>query len=217
MINFYNVSHQYSRGAGVQDISFTVDRGEFVCVVGPSGAGKSTILKLIYMDEIPSEGKVVVDDFDSSMIDKNDIPYLRRRVGMIFQDFQLLNDRNVFDNVALALEVINVRKREIKRRVLQALNSVGLGHRAQYHPGELSGGEQQRVSIARAIIKDPVVLLADEPTGNLDPGVAHEILSLLRRIQERGTAVVMATHNYGLIQGMPFKRIKIEHGRMVSS
>ena len=215
MIDFYNVSHQYSRGAGVYDVNFSVQRGEFVCVVGASGAGKSTILKLIYMDEQPTSGKVVVDDFDSSMIERNDIPYLRRRVGMIFQDFQLLNDRNVFENVALALEVMNVRKREIKKRVLQALNSVGLGHRAQYHPLELSGGEQQRVSIARAVIKDPVVLLADEPTGNLDPAVAKEILNLLQRIHQRGTAVVMATHNYGLIEGLPYRRIRLDHGRMV--
>jgi len=215
MIDFYNVSHRYSRGAGVYDLNFSVGRGEFVCVVGPSGAGKSTILKLIYMDEIPSTGKVVVNNYDSSMIEKNSIAYLRRRVGMIFQDFQLLEDRNVFDNVALALEVMHARKKEIKKRVLESLNSVGLGHRSQYYPQELSGGEQQRVSIARAIIKDPVVLLADEPTGNLDPVVANEILTLLKRINEKGTAVVMATHNYALIQNTPFRRIHIEHGQMV--
>ncbi len=217
MIDFYNVSHQYSRGAGVYDLNFSIGKGEFVCVVGPSGAGKSTVLKLIYMDEIPTTGKVVVNNYDSSMIERNSIPFLRRRVGMIFQDFQLLEDRNVFENIALALEVMHFRKKEIKRRVLEALNSVGLGHRSQYYPQELSGGEQQRVSIARAIIKDPIVLLADEPTGNLDPVVANEILTLLRRINEKGTAVVMATHNYELIKGKPFRRIQIEHGQMVNS
>lgn len=199
----------------MRDLNFSIHRGEFVCIVGPSGAGKSTVLKLIYMDEKPSSGKVVVDNFDSSMLQKDGVPYLRRRVGMVFQDFQLLHDRNVYDNVALALRVMRVRRRKIKKRVLQALNSVGIGHRAQYYPQELSGGEQQRVSIARAVVKEPIVLLADEPTGNLDPQVAREILALLRRINEKGTAVVMATHNYNLIKETPFRRIRLEEGAMV--
>ncbi|MCF7803013.1 MAG: cell division ATP-binding protein FtsE [Candidatus Marinimicrobia bacterium] len=215
MIYFYNVSKRFSRGSGVRDLNFSIHRGEFVCIVGPSGAGKSTVLKLIYMDEKPSSGKVVVDNFDSSMLQKDGVPYLRRRVGMVFQDFQLLHDRNVYDNVALALRVMRVRRRKIKKRVLQALNSVGIGHRAQYYPQELSGGEQQRVSIARAVVKEPIVLLADEPTGNLDPQVAREILALLRRINEKGTAVVMATHNYNLIKETPFRRIRLEEGAMV--
>ncbi|MBS1272419.1 MAG: Cell division ATP-binding protein FtsE [Candidatus Marinimicrobia bacterium] len=217
MIYFYNVSKEFGRGAGVYDLNFNIHKGEFVCIVGPSGAGKSTILKLIYMDEKPTDGKVVVDNFDSSMLQKDGIPYLRRRVGMIFQDFQLLRDRNVYDNVALALRVMRVRRKKIKKRVLQALNSVGLGHRAQYYPQELSGGEQQRVSVARAIVKEPIVLLADEPTGNLDPQVAREILALLRRINEQGTAVVMATHNYNLIKNTPYRRIRIEEGRVVDT
>jgi len=217
MIYFYNVSKTFGRGAGVQDLNFNVHKGEFVCIVGPSGAGKSTILKLIYMDEKPTDGKVVVDNFDSSMLQKDGVPYLRRRVGMIFQDFQLLRDRNVYDNVALALRVMRIRRKKIKKRVLQALNNVGLGHRAQYYPQELSGGEQQRVSIARAIVKEPIVLLADEPTGNLDPQVAREILALLRRINEQGTAVVMATHNYNLIKNTPYRRIRLEEGKVVDS
>jgi cell division transport system ATP-binding protein len=136
---------------------------------------------------------------------------------MVFQDFQLLNDRSVYDNVALALRVMGESRNLIKQKVLRALNSVGLGHRIQYSPQELSGGEQQRVSIARALVKDPIVLLADEPTGNLDPEVAREILVLLRRINERGTAVVMATHNYNLIQGTPYRRIRIESGELEKS
>jgi len=216
MIYFYNVTKEYGRGSGVRDLNFTVHKGEFVCIVGASGAGKSTILKLIYMAEAPSAGKVVVDNYDSSMLDPSQIPYLRRRVGMVFQDFQLLRDRNVYENVALALRVMHINRREIKKRVLHALNSVGIGHRAQYYPQELSGGEQQRVSIARAIIKDPIVLLADEPTGNLDPEVAREILALLQRIHEKGTAVVMATHNYNLIKNTPFRRIRVEDGTLVT-
>ncbi len=215
MIHFYNVNLRYGRGAGVADLNFSIQKGEFACIIGPSGAGKSTILKLIYMDEFPTSGKVVIEQYDSSMIQDKDIPYLRRKVGMIFQDFQLLHDRSVYDNVALALRVMGARRDLIKQKVLRALNSVGLGHRVQYNPLELSGGEQQRVSIARAIVKDPIVLLADEPTGNLDPVVAHEILVLLQRINERGTAVVMATHNYNLIQDTPFRRIRIESGNLV--
>ena len=217
MIHFYNVNLSYGRGAGVHDLNFTVNRGEFVCLIGPSGAGKSTILKLIYMDEFPTSGKVVIDQYDSSMVSDKDIPYLRRKVGMVFQDFQLLNDRSVYDNVALALRVMGESRNLIKQKVLRSLNSVGLGHRIQYSPQELSGGEQQRVSIARALVKDPIVLLADEPTGNLDPEVAREILVLLRRINERGTAVVMATHNYNLIQGTPYRRIRIESGELEKS
>ena len=215
MIYFYNVSKTYGRGSGVRDLNFNIHKGDFACIVGPSGAGKSTVLKLIYMAEEPTTGKVVVDNFDSSMLQKDDVPYLRRRVGMIFQDFQLLRDRNVYENVALALRVMRVRRKEIKSRVLKALNDVGLGHRAQYYPQELSGGEQQRVSVARAIVKQPIVLLADEPTGNLDPAVAREILALLRRINEKGTAVVMATHNYNLIAHTPFRRIRLEEGTVV--
>jgi len=217
MIYFYNVFRDYGRGDGVKNLNFSIHKGEFVCVIGPSGAGKSTVLKLIYMAEFPSRGKVVVDNFDSTMIKKKQIPYLRRRVGMVFQDFQLLTDRNVYENIALALRVMRTPRRLIKKKVLQALNNVGLGHRAHYYPQELSGGEQQRVSVARAIVKDPIVLLADEPTGNLDPEVAREILALLRRIHEKGTAVVMATHNYHLIRNLPFRRIRLEEGAIVGS
>jgi len=217
MIDFYNVTKNYGNGIGVRNLNFNIRKGEFVCVVGASGAGKSTILKLIYMDEFPTTGKVVVNDYDSSMIEPESIPHLRRKVGMVFQDFRLLSDRNVFENVGLALEVMHVNRREIKKRVLRALNSVGIGHRAQYYPRELSGGEQQRVSIARAIVKDPFVLLADEPTGNLDPDIARDLLALMQRIHERGTAVIMATHNYNLIKNRPFRRIRIEQGEMVDS
>lgn len=216
MIDFYNVSKDYGKGIGVKGVTFSVQKGEFACVLGASGAGKSTILKLIYMDIFPSEGKVVVDNYDSSMVEREDIPYLRRRVGMVFQDFRLLYDRSVFDNVGLALEVMHVPSKKIKKRVLRALNDVGLGHRAQYYPGQLSGGEQQRVSLARAIVKDPIVLLADEPTGNLDPEIARNLLALFRRINERGTAVIMATHNYELLRYTPFRRIQIEEGRVVN-
>ena len=217
MISFFDVSCTFGKGAGIKNINFTVNSGDFIFITGPTGAGKSTILRLIYMDLLPEKGKVTVRDFDSSTIRENKIPYLRRKIGMIFQDFKLLFDRNVYQNVALSLYVSHIKKRSVKESVYEVLNQVGLGHRVHYHIDELSGGEQQRVAIARALIKNPMVLLADEPTGNLDPRVSFELMNLLNRINELGTAVIMATHNYSLIKRVPGARlIQINEGEIIS-
>ncbi len=217
MISFTNVSCTFARGAGVKDINFTVNSGDFVFITGPSGAGKSTILRLIYMDLFPGKGKVSIRNFDSTKIKDREIPYLRRKIGMIFQDFQLLSDRNAYQNVVLSLYVSHFDEKNFRARVYGVLNEVGLGHRVHYRINELSGGEQQRVAIARALAKRPVVLLADEPTGNLDPLVSIELMNLLYRINQAGTAVIMATHNYSLIPRIPGARlIQMNEGAITS-
>nr|MBC8491638.1 ATP-binding cassette domain-containing protein [Candidatus Neomarinimicrobiota bacterium] len=198
MISFINANCTFRKNAGVKNLNFSIDDGEFVFLTGPSGAGKSTILRLIYMDLFPEKGKVLIRDFDSTRIRDREIPFLRRKVGMIFQDYQLLKDRNVYQNIALALYASHYKTREIKSRVYSILNQVGLGHRVHHRPMELSGGEQQRVAIARALVKEPIVLLADEPTGNLDPRVSIELINLLNKINKKRTAVIVATHNYSL-------------------
>jgi len=217
MISFINANCTFRKNAGVKNLNFTIDDGEFVFLTGPSGAGKSTILRLIYMDLFPEKGKVLIRDFDSTRIRDREIPFLRRKVGMIFQDYQLLKDRNVYQNIALALYASHYKTREIKSRVYSILNQVGLGHRVHHRPTELSGGEQQRVAIARALVKEPIVLLADEPTGNLDPRVSIELINLLNKINKKGTAVIVATHNYSLIQRVPGARlIQINEGEIIS-
>jgi len=217
MISFINANCTFRKNAGVKNLNFTIDDGDFVFLTGPSGAGKSTILRLIYMDLFPEKGKVLIRDFDSTRIRDREIPFLRRKVGMIFQDYQLLKDRNVYQNVALALYASHYKTREIKSRVYNILNQVGLGHRVHHRPTELSGGEQQRVTIARALVKEPIVLLADEPTGNLDPRVSIELINLLNKINKKGTAVIVATHNYSLIQRVPGARlIQINEGEIIS-
>lgn len=215
MIELQNVKVTYSTGDGIERISFNVAPGEMVFLVGPSGAGKSTVLKTIYLEEWPEEGHVRVADFHSLFIKNKDIPYLRRHLGVVFQDFKLLHDRDVFSNVSFVLEVIGQRKKEIKRHVLRALADVGLSHKSRKYPMELSGGEQQRVSIARAIVNEPNIVLADEPTGNLDPVTASEILDVLVRIHSRGTAVLLATHNYNMVKDYKGRIIRIEHGHLV--
>ena len=217
MISFINANCTFRKNAGVKNLNFTIDDGEFVFLTGPSGAGKSTILRLIYMDLFPEKGKVLIRDFDSTRIRDREIPFLRRKVGMIFQDYQLLKDRNVYQNIALALYASHYKTREIKSRVYSILNQVGLGHRVHHRPTELSGGEQQRVTIARALVKEPIVLLADEPTGNLDPRVSIELINLLNKINKKGTAVIVATHNYSLIQRVPGARlIQMNEGEITS-
>jgi len=217
MINFINVDCTFRKKAGVKNINFSVNSGEFVFLTGPSGAGKSTILRLIYMDLFPEKGKVIICNYNSSNIRDREIPYLRRKVGMVFQDFRLLSDRNAYQNVALSLYVSHYKTSEIKKRVYGVLNQVGLGHRVHYRPYELSGGEQQRVAIARALVKEPVVILADEPTGNLDPKVSIELMNLLNKINKKGTAIIVATHNYSLIPRVPGARlIQIDEGKIVS-
>ncbi len=216
MIRFFNVSFSYPRGGGVEAVNFFVRNGEFVFLVGPSGAGKSTILKLIYLEEFPQQGHILLDGYNTDEISAADIPYIRRKIGMIFQDFKLLRDRNVFDNVAFALEVTGTRRSKINKRVLEVLRDVGLSHKKLKFPRELSGGEQQRVAIARALVNEPFVILADEPTGNLDVENRDEILRLLKKINEKGTSVIMATHNEELAGQSGHRVIRIQGGRILS-
>lgn len=215
ILELQNVRIKYPTGEGVEHVSFTVSAGEFVFLVGPSGAGKTTVLKSIYLEIPPIEGHVTVGEYNSLFISKKQIPYLRRKLGVVFQDFKLLSDRDVFRNVAFSLEVIGKKNKEIKKRVLRALADVGLSHKSRKYPNELSGGEQQRVAIARAIVNEPYLLLADEPTGNLDPETAADIMKVLNRISDRGTALLMATHNYGLVKNFNHRIVRIEKGRIL--
>jgi cell division transport system ATP-binding protein len=200
MIRFTNVTLAFDRHAVLDDVSFEVRPGEFAFLVGQTGSGKSTILRLMYMDLLPTRGVVTVGKYNSSLITRPEQPYLRRTLGIVFQDFRLLEDRDVFDNVAFTLHVTGTPAKDIKKRVLRVLADVGLTHHRHKHAHELSGGEQQRLVIARALVNNPSFLLADEPTGNLDPLTSREILQLLKDINTRGTAVIMATHNYDLIR-----------------
>ncbi|MEG8947302.1 cell division ATP-binding protein FtsE [Rosettibacter firmus] len=215
MLIFNHVDFSYDNQPVFQDLNLQIDQGEFVFLIGKSGVGKTTLLKLIYMDCFPQSGYVQVGDYSSETITLKEIPFLRRKLGIIFQDFQLLTDRSVYDNLAFVLEVIGTPKREIKKKIFYALSEVGLTHKQNNMPDELSGGEQQRVAIARAIINDPFLILADEPTGNLDPDTADEILGILKKINSRGTSVIFATHNYELVRSFDTKIIKLENGKAV--
>jgi cell division transport system ATP-binding protein len=214
MIRFSDVSFSYGPSTVLDKVSFEVKPGEFVFLVGQTGSGKSTILKLIYMDFQPTSGTVMVGKYLSSQIQHRDTPQLRRTLGIIFQDFRLLDDRSIFDNVAFALHVTGASGAEIKKRVLRALAEVGLSHQRNKMPSELSGGEQQRVVIARALVNHPHFLLADEPTGNLDPTTSREILQLLKDINTRGTAVIMATHNYELVRRVNERILQVHEGKV---
>jgi len=213
MIQLSNIVAKYPGGEGLDLVNLTVDHGEFVYLVGPSGAGKSSVLRVIYFDIFPQSGHVIVNGFNSLTLKKKHIPFLRRKLGIIFQDFKLLPDRSVFDNIAFTLQVTNTRMRDIKRKVLRVLAEVGLSHKRSKMPFQLSGGEQQRVAIARALVNEPIVLLADEPTGNLDPVSAEDIMQLLERINDKGTAILMATHDYRLVRNSRRKIVKIENGK----
>ncbi len=215
MVELQNVTIRYPTGDGVEHISFSIKPAEFVFLVGPSGAGKSTVLKSIYMDEKPREGQVIVGEYNSLFMKRKEVPLLRRKLGIVFQDFKLLDDRDVFRNVAITLQVLGRKTREIKRRVLRALADVGLSHKSRKYPSDLSGGEQQRVAIARAIVNEPYILLADEPTGNLDPVTAGSIMEILQRINTRGTSVLMATHNFEMVKHYRGTVFRIENGRLL--
>jgi cell division transport system ATP-binding protein len=214
MINLSNVTVAFNGNTVLDDISLQVKPGDFVFLVGLTGCGKSTILKLMYMDLLPSKGTVTVGPYSAENIERKEKPYLRRTLGIIFQDFRLLEDRNVYDNVAFTLHVTGAKSKDIKKRVFRALGDVGLAHQRNKMPNELSGGEQQRVVIARALVNNPSFLLADEPTGNLDPATALEILQLLKNINTRGTAVVMATHNYDLVRKMNERIVQVKNGKL---
>jgi cell division transport system ATP-binding protein len=213
VIKFLNVTQEYPKtGAALKDVSFHVPKGEFAFLTGHSGAGKTTALRLIYMAERPTVGEVRVSGFTSSRITGRDVPRLRRRLGVVFQDFQLLEDRTAEENVAFALEVTGARRSTIGPRVMRVLTQVGLAGKAHQYPRELSGGEQQRVAIARALVNDPVVLLADEPTGNLDERATRGIFQLLWDINASGTAVLMATHDLDLVKSVPAHLVELQHG-----
>jgi len=214
MIELFNVSVHMGNRMVLENVSLKIGKGEFVYLIGRTGAGKTTLLRLIYMDLLPDRGNVIVDTYSSSNIRRRDIPYLRRKVGVVFQDFKLLVDRNVYENIAFALRLMGASRREVKSKVLTVLSHVGLHHKRYYMPHQLSGGEQQRVVIARALVNEPFVLLADEPTGNLDPEASRGILELLESINRSGTAVVMATHNYEIIRQYPHRTLILEDGKV---
>jgi cell division transport system ATP-binding protein len=216
MVFFTDVSVAFEGHMALQKISFSMLEGEFVYLTGQTGAGKTTLLRLLYMDRKPDSGVVEIAGYRSDTMKRRDVPRLRRRLGVVFQDFQLLEDRNVYENVALSLYVSNIRGSELKRRILYALAEVGLSHKRNSSISELSGGEQQRVAIARAIVNTPPLLLADEPTGNLDPATSAEILELLKKINMTGTAVLMATHNYELVKKYPARVLQLKQGLLSS-
>ena len=215
MLKFHNVNFEYPNQPVFDDLNLNIEKGEFVFLVGKSGAGKTTFLQMIYMNILPQSGYVTVDEYSSEKIKTRNLPYLRRKIGVIFQDFKLLEDRNVYDNLAFVLKLTGNSNKVIKRKIVHALTDVGLVHKQHNMPKELSGGEQQRVAIARAIVNDPMIILADEPTGNLDPETSGEIFSILQRINSRGTTVIFATHNYDLVKKHEAKIIKLNNGKAV--
>ncbi|WP_096440764.1 cell division ATP-binding protein FtsE [Alteribacter populi] len=215
MINMKEVWKTYPNGVmAINGIDIHIEKSEFVYVVGPSGAGKSTFIKLMYREEKPTRGTITINGKELAKIKERHIPYLRRDIGVVFQDFKLLPTLSVYENVAFALEVIEESKANIRKRVMHVLDIVRLKNKARFLPHELSGGEQQRVAIARAIVNSPSVLIADEPTGNLDPETSGEIMQILEEINDRGTTIVMATHNRDIVNSMRKRVIAIEGGRI---
>lgn len=216
MLIMSNVSKVYGSGAAaLQNVNVHIAPGEFVFVVGPSGAGKSTFIKMLFREVLPTAGSIFVNGVDILQLQPQEIPFMRRQLGIIFQDYRLLPDRTVYENVAFAMQVIEAPHRKIKRRVMNVLDLVGLRRRAGAFPGELSGGEQQRIAIARAIVNDPLLVIADEPTGNLDPETSWDIMEIFKEINATGTTIVMATHDKDIVDGMGKRVIAIEKGRIV--
>ena len=216
MLIMSDVSKVYPGGSmALQDVNVHMEPGEFVFVVGPSGAGKSTFIKMLFREVLPTTGSIFVNGVDILSLTPKEIPFLRRQLGIIFQDYRLLPDRTVFENVAFAMQVIEAPHRKIKRQVMNVLDLVGLRHRANAYPNELSGGEQQRIAIARAIVNDPVFVIADEPTGNLDPETSWDIMEIFKEINATGTTIVMATHDKEVVDAMGKRVIAIEKGRIV--
>lgn len=216
MIEFNNVSKIYNNNVkALSDVSVKIDSGDFVFLVGPSGSGKSTFIKMLLKEIEPTMGNITVADRNLSEIKRNQVPYYRRKIGMVFQDFRLIPTLNVYENVAFAMRVVEASQKEIRKRVPMVLSLVGLSHKYKMFPNELSGGEQQRVSLARAIVNNPSVLIADEPTGNLDPDTAKEIMELLEDINKSGTTIVMATHAKDIVDNMKKRVIAIEKGSIV--
>ncbi len=217
MILFDDVYKSYSNGTNaLNGVSFKIEDGEFAFIIGPSGAGKSTVIKLLMHEEVPSGGTVLVGDYDIKKMRQSKVPMLRRSMGVVFQDFRLIDNLTVFDNVAFAMRAIGCSQRTIRRRVPYVLGVVGLGHKAKNYPNELSGGEQQRVAMARALVNNPKLIIADEPTGNVDPNMAREIMELLNQINQTGTTVIVVTHDNTLVNEFNKRVIHIEKGRVVS-
>ena len=215
MIRFSNVSKLYENNVkALSNVNIEIDSGEFIFLVGPSGAGKSTFIKMLLKEIEPTTGEIVVGETDLLKLTRRQIPYYRRKIGMVFQDFRLIQNLNVYENVAFAMKVVEATPREIRRRVPVVLSLVGLSHKYKMFPNELSGGEQQRVSLARAIVNNPSVLIADEPTGNLDPETAKEIMTLLNDINKGGTTIVMATHAKDIVDSMKKRVIALEGGEI---
>ncbi|MFE7060617.1 cell division ATP-binding protein FtsE [Sutcliffiella sp. NPDC057660] len=215
MIQMQDVFKKYPNGVqAVDGINVNIKAGEFVYVVGPSGAGKSTFIKMMYREEKPTSGSIIIDGVNLSKLKESKVPLLRRNIGVVFQDFKLLPQLTVYENVAFALEVIEESPKNIKKRVMEVLDLVKLKHKARHLPNELSGGEQQRISIARSIVNSPKVMIADEPTGNLDPDTSWEIMNIFEEINEKGTTIVMATHNREIVNTIKKRVIAIENGRI---
>ena len=216
MIEFKNVSKKYSTGTeAVKNASFKIEKGEFAFLVGTSGSGKSTLIKLILKEEEPTSGNIIINGKDTTFLKKSKVPYLRRSMGVVFQDFRLLPDKTVYENVAFAMYIVKATPRHIRRQVPMVLSLVGLSGKAKMYPNELSGGEQQRVALARALVNNPSMLIADEPTGNLDPDTAWDIMNLLNEINMRGTTVVVATHAKDIVDQMKKRVIHINKGVIV--
>lgn len=216
MISMNNVSKIYPNGTvALNGINIEIHKGEFVFFVGSSGAGKSTLVKMLLKEENPTSGSISVDGVVINSLKRRQIPYYRRKLGVVFQDFRLLPDKTVAENIAFAMHVVEASRREIARQVPRVLSVVGLGDKANVFPGQLSGGEQQRVSLARAIVNNPSLLIADEPTGNLDPDTAWEIMKLLKEINQRGTTIIMATHARDIVNYMRQRVVTLERGRIV--
>jgi len=215
MIQFQKVSKHYGNQTALRDITFSVEKGDMAFITGPSGSGKTTLLKLVYLAEKPDEGTISIGEWETGKIKESDIPIVRRHMGFVFQDFRLLDNRNVFDNVALALRIRGVDEKEVKTRVFESLKSVNLRHKTDSYPATLSGGEQQRVVIARAIVSEPTIILADEPTGNVDPDTAAGIVKTFKDINIKGTTILIATHNRELFRNTGRKVLKLDNGNLV--
>ncbi len=216
MIQLYNVTKKYGGdSAAVRDLTLQITKGEFVYLTGASGAGKTTLLRMLYSAEKPTRGQILINRQNISRIRSCQVPYLRRKIGVVFQDFKLLQSRTVYENVAFALEAQGKKRFEVSKKVYQALKEVGLEHRLQRKPLELSGGEQQRIAIARALVVDPLILLADEPSGNLDQDVTFEIMDLFKQANARGTTVLLATHNHSLNERFPRRVLTLDQGKLI--
>ena len=217
IIEFRGVSKTYQTGThALEDVNIKINNGEFVFVVGSSGAGKSTFMKLIMREEKANTGKIIVNGFELTSLKRKDVPMLRRTMGIVFQDFRLIPNMNVFENVAFAMHVVGASNKEIRKEVSKALSKVGLGHKARSMPSQLSGGEQQRVGLARALVNAPDLIIADEPTGNVDPNMSYEIVSLLTEINTKGTTILMVTHDHNLVRDFNHRVIMLDGGKIVA-